>query len=230
ESAETILRMYQHLFTRSLGSAEQSEAKRKDFLEEKSRLQALQRSQIAITSEREALGAQVAAAAVRAATQRAAVQRGISALDQELTEYESRRTFVVTAPLDGTATAVLANAGQTAVPAQPLVSLLALPVAARSALQHQGRDLDMSYRLTFSGRRRTPVVLQTEAAECGLACLAMVAGHYGHRTDLATLRGRHSMSLKGTTLAGLIKIAAALNLSSRPLRLELEALGRLRLP
>ena len=88
----------------------------------------------------------------------------------------------------------------------------------------------MSYRLTFSGRRRTPVVLQTEAAECGLACLAMVAGHYGHRTDLATLRGRHSVSLKGTTLAGLIKIAAALNLSSRPLRLELEALGRLRLP
>jgi ABC-type bacteriocin/lantibiotic exporter with double-glycine peptidase domain len=83
----------------------------------------------------------------------------------------------------------------------------------------------MSPRLTFSGRQRTPVILQTEAAECGLACLAMVAGHYSHRTDLATLRGRHSVSLKGTTLAGLIKIAAALNLSSRPLRLELEALG-----
>src|SRR5438128_6275584 len=88
----------------------------------------------------------------------------------------------------------------------------------------------MSHRLTFSSRQRTPLILQTEAAECGLACLAMVAGHYGHRTDLATLRSRHSMSLKGTTLAGLIKIAAALDLSSRPLRLELEAVGRLRLP
>ena len=140
-SAETILRMYQQLFTRSLGSAEQSEAKRKDFLEEKSRLQALQRSQIAMTREREALGAQVAAAAVRAATQRAAVQRGISALDQELTEYESRRTFVVTAPLDGTATAVLANAGQTAVPAQPLVSLLPAGVALEADLFVPSRSI-----------------------------------------------------------------------------------------
>ena len=30
--------------------------------------------------------------------------------------------------------------------------------------------------LNFSGRKRVPVILQTEAAECGLACLAMVAG------------------------------------------------------
>ena len=58
----------------------------------------------------------------------------------------------------------------------------------------------------------------------------MVAGYYGYRTDLATLRGTHSISLKGTTLAGLIRIATALNLNSRPLRLELEVLDRLRLP
>jgi ATP-binding cassette, subfamily B, bacterial CvaB/MchF/RaxB len=85
-------------------------------------------------------------------------------------------------------------------------------------------------RLNFSGRRRTPLVLQTEAAECGLACLAMVAGYHGYRTDLATLRGRHSMSLKGTTLANLIKVAAELNLNSRPLRVELGVLDHLRLP
>ena len=88
----------------------------------------------------------------------------------------------------------------------------------------------MDVKLAFSGRRWTPLVLQTEAAECGLACLAMVAGYYGYRTDLATLRGTHSISLKGTTLAGLIRIATALNLNSRPLRLELEVLDRLRLP
>jgi ATP-binding cassette subfamily B protein RaxB len=84
--------------------------------------------------------------------------------------------------------------------------------------------------LNFSGRRRTPLILQTEAAECGLACLAMVAGHHGYRTDLATLRGKYSISLKGATLANLIKIAAQLNLNSRPLRLEMESLHRLRLP
>jgi ATP-binding cassette subfamily B protein RaxB len=35
---------------------------------------------------------------------------------------------------------------------------------------------------------RLPIVLQTEAAECGLACPAMVASYYGQRSDLATLR------------------------------------------
>lgn len=88
----------------------------------------------------------------------------------------------------------------------------------------------MNSVLNFSGRRKTPLVLQTEAAECGLACLAMVAGGYGYRTDLALLRAKYSISLKGTTLANLIKIAAQLNLNSRPLRLELEALPKLRLP
>ena len=47
------------------------------------------------------------------------------------------------------------------------------------------------------GAHRVPVVLQTEAAECALACLAMVAAAHGHRTDLPTLRQRFSLSLKG---------------------------------
>src|SRR5262245_12660274 len=93
-----------------------------------------------------------------------------------------------------------------------------------------GVGSSMQSGLAFSGRRRTPLVLQTEATECGLACLAMVAGYHGYRTDLATLRGKHSVSQKGTTLAGLIKIAAHLNLNSRPLRLDLDALDRLRMP
>ena len=52
------------------------------------------------------------------------------------------------------------------------------------------------------GRPKLPLILQTEAAECGLACLAMIASHHGYRTDLASLRERFSVSLKGATLAG----------------------------
>ena len=33
--------------------------------------------------------------------------------------------------------------------------------------------------LKFSGAKRLPVILQTEAAECGLASIAMVAAYYG---------------------------------------------------
>ncbi|HEX2135779.1 MAG TPA: peptidase domain-containing ABC transporter [Microvirga sp.] len=84
--------------------------------------------------------------------------------------------------------------------------------------------------LNFTGRRQLPVVTQTEAAECGLACLAMVASYHGHRTDLNALRRRFPVSLKGVTLRGLIQIAAQLHLACRAVRFELGHLPQLRLP
>ena len=85
-------------------------------------------------------------------------------------------------------------------------------------------------RLQFSGRRRTPVLLQAEAAECGLACLAMVAGHHGLRIDLATLRQHFQVSLAGATLAGLMAQAGALQLATRAVKLQVEDMKDLRLP
>ena len=80
------------------------------------------------------------------------------------------------------------------------------------------------------GGRRLPMLLQTEAGECGLACLAMVAAHHGHRSDLPTLRQRFSLSLKGTTLADLVRMAGQLQLNPRALRAEMEHLPDLQLP
>src|SRR3977135_2628660 len=84
--------------------------------------------------------------------------------------------------------------------------------------------------LNFSGRRFLPVIRQTEAAECGLACLAMVASYHGYRTDMNSLRRRYPVSLKGVTLRDLMEIAAHLGLACRPLRIELGHLSQLRLP
>jgi len=84
--------------------------------------------------------------------------------------------------------------------------------------------------LDFSFSRRVPFILQTEAAECGHACIAMLAGYHGHRIDLATLRARHSVSLKGSTLADLMQLAGAMGLDARPLRLEMNHLAELKLP
>lgn len=83
-------------------------------------------------------------------------------------------------------------------------------------------------RLGFG--RKLPLVLQNEAAECGLACLAMVSGFYGRRFDLFSLRGRFSTSLKGATLAQLMEMAERLSLAARALRLDLHELKDLRLP
>ncbi len=79
-------------------------------------------------------------------------------------------------------------------------------------------------------RCRVPVVLQAEAAECGLACLAMVAGAHGLDTDLPTLRQRFSLSLKGVTLAELVRMADALQFNSRALRAEPLELAQVQLP
>lgn len=88
----------------------------------------------------------------------------------------------------------------------------------------------MNLDLSLFASRKTPVVMQSETAECGLACLAMVAGHHGHRVDLRTLRSRHSISLRGSSLAELMRLAAELRLDARPLRAELSQLSQLRLP
>jgi ATP-binding cassette, subfamily B, bacterial CvaB/MchF/RaxB len=84
--------------------------------------------------------------------------------------------------------------------------------------------------LDFGGRSRLPSILQTEAAECGLACLAMIASYHGHRIDLNTLRRRYPVSLKGVTLRGLIQVADQMHLACRPVRFELHDIRLLTLP
>ncbi|MBL8288045.1 MAG: peptidase domain-containing ABC transporter [Rubrivivax sp.] len=85
-------------------------------------------------------------------------------------------------------------------------------------------------RLALGWRRRLPMVLQTEAAECGLACLAMLAGYHGAPVDISELRRRLSVSLKGVNLADLLRMAERIGFAARPLRVELEELRALRLP
>ncbi len=84
--------------------------------------------------------------------------------------------------------------------------------------------------LEFSGSRKLKLILQTEAAECGLACIAMVANYFEYKIDLNTLRREYPISLKGASLQSLINTADRLQLASRPLRLDMEDLPKLKLP
>ncbi len=78
--------------------------------------------------------------------------------------------------------------------------------------------------------RRVPMIRQSEFAECGLACIAMIANAYGHELDLAAMRRRFGGSSVGSSLGSLIRMADQLHLSARPLRIELEYLKALRTP
>jgi ATP-binding cassette subfamily B protein RaxB len=73
-------------------------------------------------------------------------------------------------------------------------------------------------------------LLQSEAAECGLASLAMVAGAHGLQLSLAELRQRFPLSLKGAKLNQLIHVAQQLGFQTRPLRLDMDDMGKLKLP
>lgn len=87
-----------------------------------------------------------------------------------------------------------------------------------------------SLRSLLSRRRSVPLIRQSEVAECGLACMAMIANHHGHELDLPALRRRFGSSGLGNTLGNLLRIADALQLQARPLRVELAYLPQLRLP
>jgi ATP-binding cassette subfamily B protein RaxB len=79
-------------------------------------------------------------------------------------------------------------------------------------------------------RPGVPVILQSEAPECGIACLAMIASHHGHVTDLSAMRVRLSPSLKGVTLKHISDIGEAMGMTARGVQIPLESLGKLTLP
>ncbi len=82
----------------------------------------------------------------------------------------------------------------------------------------------------MSRRRKVPLIRQQEAAECGLAALAMVAGFYGYQTDLAQLRRRVPSSARGMDLKQILTAAGVLRLAARALRLERTELAQLARP
>jgi ATP-binding cassette subfamily B protein RaxB len=78
--------------------------------------------------------------------------------------------------------------------------------------------------------RQLPVILQSEASECGLACLAMIAAYHGSGHDVRTARARLGATPRGWTLRQLIDSAATLGLSARAVRVELAELHRVASP
>lgn len=90
--------------------------------------------------------------------------------------------------------------------------------------------MDYINNLSLGFSRKLPVTLQTEVAECGLACMVSVLHYHGFHTDLRTARQKYRFSLKGANLADLVRLGDEMNLTSRALRLELDELSGLRLP
>ena len=89
---------------------------------------------------------------------------------------------------------------------------------------------DIIRRIQLSPWRRVPRILQTEASECGLACLVMVCRYFGMDIDLLNMRRRFGISSHGATLATIIHIAGQLSLKTRPLSLDIDEICQLKSP
>jgi ATP-binding cassette subfamily B protein RaxB len=90
--------------------------------------------------------------------------------------------------------------------------------------------MTLAARRWFTGARQVPLVIQSANAECGLACLAMVAAYHGHEIDLIALRRRFPVSARGLTLKALFQLGQHLEMVTRGVRIEPVDAGGLQLP
>ena len=84
--------------------------------------------------------------------------------------------------------------------------------------------------VSFGWGRALPMIYQSEAAECGLVCMAMAAQFHGLPAEVADLRRSHGMSLKGARLADLVDLADRVGFATRAVTLQLDELKQLQLP
>ncbi len=89
---------------------------------------------------------------------------------------------------------------------------------------------DAGLKLRLFPRKSVPLVLQQEAAECGLACLAMVAKHYGAQIEMVDLRARFEVSSRGTSLQDMGAWADQIGLNARCVELAADEIKQLKLP
>ena len=123
-SAERSVKRDETLVAEKFLSEATLQQKQEVLIEQRGQLAGLQRIATALDSDLASARSELAASALKRSNNSLAIKRQISELDQQLTEADTRRSVVISAPADGTVTALLTNVGQLAAPGVPLLSIL----------------------------------------------------------------------------------------------------------
>lgn len=79
-------------------------------------------------------------------------------------------------------------------------------------------------------KKKVPLILQSEIAECGLACIAMISSYHGHKININPLRKRFNIDTSGINLKKIMTISSELGFTSRAIKCHLEEINSLALP
>jgi len=139
--AQEALQRYQGLLQQDYISKEQFQQKQEDLLDQKNRQQSLERDRITVGRELSAQQTELSGLSLKQQNQLAQIDRTLTSTGQELTESEAKRRIAVTAPESGTATAVIADAGQSVDGNRPLVSIVPAGAALRAELYAPSRAI-----------------------------------------------------------------------------------------
>ena len=123
-AARTTAESYRDYFERHLLTRLDLERADADALEQLGRQHEMQRTRTALLRELEAARGALQTARFASEKRIAELERQELSLQQEITESDSRRVQIITAPMDGTATSILGERGATAHPQTPLLAIL----------------------------------------------------------------------------------------------------------
>lgn len=122
--AEEGLERYERVRSQGFVSDDQLLGRRVDLLEQRGRLQGLERERGGVGRQLTELSSRAAALELSYASQIADLERAVAAVDLDTAENEARRGVVVTAPAAGIATGVTAHVGQAVDSGTPLVFIV----------------------------------------------------------------------------------------------------------
>lgn len=122
-SEDTVAR-YQGLLAQDYISREQAQQKEEELLDQRFRLQEMERNRISVNKELMTNKNELSGLKFKHQNQLSTIERGIASVNQELTESEAKRHLTITAPEGGIATAVVADVGQAVDGSRPLLSIV----------------------------------------------------------------------------------------------------------
>jgi ATP-binding cassette subfamily B protein len=147
-------------------------------------------------------------------------------IEERVSQYDYRE--VANVPLDFAEEILPANLGLHETVGPDQVDAEADAEAEEEELEEE--TADETFQKPSKRIRRFPHVFQLDEMDCGAACVAMVARHFGRPVSIGYVREAVAASTDGTSLLGITKGAESIGLASRSVKASKSRLAEMPLP